>query len=195
MLIKRDITDLSHRFNQEVVNLGGEKFESIPQTISLVRRELFYNANYLSLDSISLLDFIGASNLPDNDFADKKYRGAARANFVNDRDTRLSASFGRELQTLFGRVEPSATGGQPASTHPLPLIMLYTSFNSPDNKSGVKQRIVKELNHVISILSSDITRNLSGSIVANTVAINCLLQSCSIVESLINWMESFYQEI
>ena len=69
------------------------------------------------------------------------------------------------------------------------------SFNSPDNKYGVKQRILKELIHVISILSSDITRNLSGSIVANTVALNCLLQSRSIVESLINWMESFYQEL
>ena len=44
---------------------------------------------------------------------------------------------------------------------------------------------------MISSLSLDITRNLSGSIIAKTVAINCLLQSRSIVESLINWMEYF----
>ena len=100
-------------------------------------------------------------------------------------------SFGRELPTLFGRVEPSATGGQRTSTHPIPLIKFYASFNSPDNKSSVKQIILKESNHVISSLSSDITRNLSGSIIAKTVAINCLLQSRSIVESLINWMEYF----
>ena len=95
------------------------------------------NAYYLFLDPISLLDFIGVSNLSDNDFADKQYR-EARANFVNDRATRLTASFVRAFPTLFDRAEPSATGGQPASTHPLPLIKLYASFNSPDNKSGVK---------------------------------------------------------
>ena len=132
--------------------------------------------------------------MSDNDFADiQSY--TARANFVNNRATRLSALFGRELPTLFGRVEPSATGGRPASTHPLPLIKLYVIFNSSDNKSGVKQRILKEVNHVISRLSSDITRNLSRSIVAKTVALNCLLQSRFIVEFLINWMETFYQEL
>ena len=96
-MIKRYITDRSHRIGQEVVDLGGGKFESLPQTVSLVRRELISNAYYFFLDLILLLDFIGASNLPDNDFADKQYRGAARANFVNDRATRLSALFGREL--------------------------------------------------------------------------------------------------
>ena len=29
-LIKRDINDLSHRIGQEVVDLGGENFESLP---------------------------------------------------------------------------------------------------------------------------------------------------------------------
>ena len=99
-LIKRDVTDLSHRIGQEVVDLGGEKFESRPQTVLWVRRELVTNAYYLFLDPISPLDLIGSSNLLDNDVADKQYR-ATRANFVNDRATRLSASFGKELPTLF----------------------------------------------------------------------------------------------
>ena len=67
-----------------------------------------------------------------------------------------------------------------------PLVKLYASFNFPDNKSGVKKRILKELNYVISSLSSDITRTLSGSIVVKIIALNYLLQSLSIVEPLLN---------
>ena len=123
-------------------------FESLPQTVSYVRRELVLNAYYLCLDPISLLDFIGALNLSDNDFVDKQYRARA---------TRLSALFGREFSTLFGRAEQSETGRQPASTHSLPLTKLYASFDSPDNKSGFEQQILKEVSHVISSLSSVIT--------------------------------------
>ena len=189
-LIKREITDHSHRIGQEMLDLGGEKFESLPQTVFWVRREPVFNSYYLFLDAISMLAFIEASNLSDNDFVDNQYR-VARANFVNDRATRLSASFGRELPTLFCRAKPSATGEQPASTYFLPLINLYASFNSVDNKTEVKQRNLKEFNNVISSLSSDIVSNLSGSIVSKTVSFNYLSQSCSIIESLNNWMESF----
>ena len=108
LLIKREITDLSHRIGQEMLDLGCEKFESLPQTVFWVQREPVSNSYYLFLDAISMLAFIEASNLLDNDFVDNQYR-AARANFVNDRATRLSVSFGRELPTLFCREKSSAT--------------------------------------------------------------------------------------
>ena len=87
-MLKREVDDFSHRIGQEVVDLGGENFESLPQTVSWVRREQVSNTYYLFLDLISLLNVIGASNRLDNDFTDKQYR-VAQLNFVNNRATRL----------------------------------------------------------------------------------------------------------
>ena len=93
---------------------------------------------------------------------------------MNDQATHLSTSFGTGFLIIFSRVEPSSSGGQSMSTHPFSLTKLYTSFNSPDNKNDAKQRIIKQLNHVISSLSSDTNRNIFGSILAKTVTLNCL---------------------
>lgn len=144
--------------------MGEEKFESLPQTVTSVRRELVSNVYYFFLDPISLLNFLGTSNLSDNDFTDKQYR-VTRAKFVNDRATRLSASFESEILIIFDRAEPSASRSQSTLTRSLPLIKLYSIFISSDNKSNIKQRIIKELNHVISSLSLNINQNISISIV------------------------------
>ena len=96
---------------------------------------------------------------------------------------------------MFGRVEPSSSGGQLASTHPLPSINNYKNFNAPDNLSGVKQRILSKMNTVISRINAEIGQRLAGIIVANTVALNFLLKSQEAVLSLVSWMENFQQEL
>ena len=50
--------DLSHRIDQEVLDLWGENFESLPQAVAWIRRELVSNAYHLFLDPISLLDLL-----------------------------------------------------------------------------------------------------------------------------------------
>ena len=125
---------------------------------------------------MTLLDLIGTFNLIDNEFLDEKYE-ASQANFVNDSAAWCAASFGRELSTLFGRVGLSSSGGHLASTHPLPFINNYKSFNIPDNLSGVKQGILSKINTIISRINTEIGLRMAGNVVANTVALNFFLKS------------------
>ena len=141
-----------------------------------------------------LLDLIWTSNLTDNEFLDGQYK-SNRANFVNDSAARCVASFGRELPTLFGRVEPSLSDVQLASTHPLFSINNYTHFNAADNLSGIKQRILSKINTIISRINAGIGQCLSGNVVANSVALNFLLKSQEAVLSLVSWIENFQQEL
>ena len=82
-----------------------------------------------------------------------------------------------------------------ASTHPLPSINHYKSFNAPDNLSGVKQRITQKMSNTVSRLNAEITQRLAGNIVANSVALNVLMKSQEAVLSLISWMDNFQQEL
>ena len=88
-------------------------------------------------DHITLLDSVGASRMSNNDLLDERYH-AARGKFKNEVAAHTTASFGCELPPLFRKVEPTTSGGQPTSTHPLTLIKLYASFNPADQRSGVK---------------------------------------------------------
>ena len=74
-------------------------------------------------DPITLLDAVGASQISNKEFLDERYH-ASREKFGNKIAARTAASFGRKLPPLFGKVDPTATGGQPTSTHPLPLITI-----------------------------------------------------------------------
>ena len=194
VLIRSNLDDLSSRIGQEVIEIGGVQFQSLSQTIAWVRQELPSNAYFVFQDVMTLLDLLGTSNLSDNDFLDGQYK-ATRANFVNDSAARCAASFGRELPTLFGRVEPSSFNGQLASTHPLPSIHAYKSFNAPDNLSGVKQRIIHKMTTTVSRITAEISQRLAGSLVANSVALNFLLKSQEVILSLVSWMENFQQEL
>ena len=140
------------------------------------------------------MDLIGTSNLSDGDFLDGQYK-ASRANYVNDSAARCSPSFGRELPTSFGRVEPSSVGGHLTSTHPLPSIHDYRRFNVTDNFSGVKQRIIGKVTTTVSKIATEISQRLVGNVAANIVALNFLLKSQEVILSLISWMENFQQEV
>lgn len=136
------------------------------------------------------MDLIDTSNLSDSDFLDGKYK-ASRANFVNDFAAQCTPSFGRELLTLFDRAEPSLSGSQLASTHPLPSINHYKSFNAPNNLSGVKQRITQKMSNTVSRLNAKIAQRLSGNVVANSVALKFLTKSQKAVLSLFRgWITS-----
>ena len=64
---------------------------------------------------------------------------------------RCAAYFGRELPTLFGRVEPSSIGGHLALTHPLPSIHDYRRFNAADNISGLLPLLRMILRHMRTV--------------------------------------------
>ena len=136
-MVRSTILDLTSRIDHDVVEIVGVYFQSLARTTSWVKNELSSNAYFVFQDVITLLDLIGTSNLSDGSFLDGQYK-TSRANYVNDSVARCAASFGRELPTLFGRVEPSSASGYLASTYPLPSIHDYKRFNAPDNLPGVK---------------------------------------------------------
>lgn len=45
-LLKGNIVDISHRIGQKEMDLGGEKFELLPQTVAWDRREFVSNSYY-----------------------------------------------------------------------------------------------------------------------------------------------------
>ena len=186
--------ELTTRMGNEAVEIGGIQFQSLHQTIAWVRDELPSFAYFVFQDTVTLLDMIGSTNRSDDDFLGGQFK-ASRANFVNDTAARSAASFDREIPTLFGRVEPTATGGEPVSTHPLPLLKLYNNFNAPDNLSGVKQRVLSGMSNTVAKVTADMAQRLAGTMIAHNVAANFLLKSQQVIFSLLTWMDNFHQEL
>ena len=81
-----------------------------------------------------------------------------------------------------------------ASSH-LPSIKSYATFNAPETHSGVKQRILNEMNNSSSSITSDISSCLVGRPVAILVTNTFLLNPKAAIESMLTWMESFFQEL
>ena len=79
------------------------------------------------MDMNTLLDALGSSHLSDKDFLDERYH-AQKGRFENESAARVAASFGRELPTIFGKMESSASG---TASSPLPCL-LYTSPSPRD---------------------------------------------------------------
>ena len=153
MLVKSSVSDLTSRVGQNAFEIGGVYFQSLFQTVAWVRKHLPSNAYFVFQDVMMLLDLVETYNLLDNEFLDGQYK-ANRENLVNDFTARCATSFARELPTIFGRVGPSSSGGQLASTHPLPSINNYKYFNATDNLSRVKQRILSKMNTTISQINT-----------------------------------------
>ena len=104
------------------VEIGGVRFESLPQTTTWVRSNLLSGAYFLFMDAPILLDMVTSSNMLDKEFLDEKYQ-TSRGKFENETSAKVAASFNRELLSIFGRVD-STSSGRLVSTHPLPLIKL-----------------------------------------------------------------------
>ena len=69
------------------------------------------------MDMNALIDAFGSSNLSNKDFHTQKGR------FDNESVARVTPSFGRELLTIFGKMETSASS---TVSSPLPAITSYT---------------------------------------------------------------------
>jgi len=72
----------------------------------------------------------------------------------NKSTIRVAVSFGCDISTIFGKIENIAS-----STAPLPLstIKSYVACNAPENHSGIKQRILNEMNNSFVSITSDIS--------------------------------------
>ena len=114
--------DMQACIGQLSVEIGGVRFESLPQTITWVRTNLLSGAYYLFLDAPILLDMVTSSNMSDKEFLEEKFQ-ASRGKFENETAAKVAASFNRELPSIFGRVDATSSGHL-VSTHPLPLIKL-----------------------------------------------------------------------
>ena len=134
-------------------------------------------------------------HLTTKDFLDENYQASRGDHFNNASEARVSASFARELPPIFGKVDSSASGVPSSSSHPLPSMKTYDLFNSPETHSGIKQIILDEMDNIFDSISGDITSCLSSSSVALMLANTLLVQSKAIVDSLLTWIESFYQEL
>ena len=191
--IESQIIDLKSSISQEVVVLGGVKFESLRQTTQWVRANLPSGAYHLFHDTPTLLDAFDGSHLSTKDFLDETYHAARGGHFDNASEARASASFARELPPIFGKVASSTSTSSSSTIHPLPSMKAYVDFNSTD--IGIKQTIIDEMDNVVDSITSDVSACLHSSPVALMLANTLLVQSKSIVDSLLTWIESFYQEL
>ena len=86
------------------------------------------------MDMNTLLDALGSSHLSDKDFLDEKYH-AQKGRFENESAACVVASFGRELPTIFGKMEISSST---TASSPLSAVKSYVVFNAPETRSGLK---------------------------------------------------------
>ena len=188
-------SNLKSSIGQEVVSLGGVKFEFLRQTTQWVRQHLPSGEYHLFQDPSTLLDSFSSSYLTTKEFLDENYQASRGGHFNNASEAHVSAPFARELPPIFGKVDASASGVPSSSSHPLPSMKSYDLINSPETHSGIKQIILDEMDDIFDSISGDITSCLSSSFVALMLANTLLVQSKAIVDSLLTWIESFYQEL
>ena len=183
--------ELQACIGQDVMEIGGVKFESLPQTITWVNSQLSSESYHVFMDMNTLLDALGSSHLSDKDSIDERYH-AQKGRFENESAARVVASFGRELPTIFVKMETSTST---TTSSPLPAVKSYAALNAPETHSGVKQRTLNEINNSFNSITSDISSCLSGRPVALMVANTFLLNSKAAIDSMLTWMESFPQEL
>ena len=114
------------------MEIGGVRFESLPQTTVWVRTELLSRVYYLFIDAPILLDMVTFSDMLDKELLDEKNQ-ASLGKFENETAANLVAFFNRELPSIFGRVDSTSSRRHPVFTHLLLLIKLREYFNAPDN--------------------------------------------------------------
>ena len=116
-----------------MVDLGGVKFKSLPQTIAWVSVNSPSSSYRVFMNIHTLLDYLGSFHLSNKDFIDEKYH-ATRGRFDNESTARVAASFGRELPTIFGKMDTSTTT---STSSPLSTIKSYAVFKAPETHSGL----------------------------------------------------------
>ena len=82
-----------------------------------------------------------------------------------------------------------------SASSPLPSIKYYARFNAPETHSGVKQCILNEMNNSFATVTSDISSCLAGHHVALMVGNIFLLNPKAVIDSMLTWTESFFQEL
>ena len=142
------------------------------------------------MDMNTLLDALGSSHLLDKDFIDEKYH-TQKDRFENESAARV-ASFGWELPTIFAKMATSTSAT--VSSH-LPVVKSYVAFNESETHSGVKERILNEMNNSFNSITYDISSCLSGRPISFMVANTFLLNSKAAIDSMLTWIESFFQEL
>ena len=118
--LSQDHRDFQACLGHDAVDLGGVKFEYLPQTIAWVTTNLPSGSYYVFIEINTLLDDLGPSCLSDKDFIDEKYH-TTRGRFENESAARVAASFGRERPTIFGKMDTSTTT---SASSPLPAIKI-----------------------------------------------------------------------
>lgn len=149
---------------------------------------------YLFIDAPILLDMVTFSDMLDKELLDEKNQDSL-GKFENETAANVVASFNRELPSIFGRIDSTSSSRHPVFTHLLLLIKLREYFNAPDNYSRVEQRIILELDHIVNSVSADIVSCLVGAPFSLILTQIFLLQSRSTVDSILTWMDKFYQEL
>ena len=79
-------------------------FEYVHQTTAWVVTHLPSSGYFTFNDVITLIDALRSIHLSNRDFLEEKHH-ASRGKFDNEIAGRVSASFGQEFPTIFGRVE------------------------------------------------------------------------------------------
>ena len=104
----------------------------------------------------------------------------------------MVVSFGRGLPTIFGKMKTSVSA---TTSSPLPAVKSYLAFNASETYSAVKQRIVNGINNSFNSITSDISSCLSGRPIAHIVTKTFLLNSIAAIDSMLSWIDSFFQEL
>ena len=187
-----DHQELQASIGQHMVDIRGVKFESLRQTTAWITSNLTSGSYHVFMNVNTLLDALGSSHLYDKDFIDEKYH-AQKGKFEKKSSARVTASFGKDIPTVFGKVDSSSVVG--ASSSPLSTVKTYFAFNVPESHSGVKQRILDEMQNIFASITSDISSRIAGLPQALMLAKTFLLNSREAVDFLLTWMDSFIQEL
>ena len=104
----------------------------------------------------------------------------------------MVVSFGQELPTMFGKMKTSVSA---TASSALPAVKSSLAFNASETYSAVKQRILNEINNSFNSITSDISSCLSGRPIAHMVTKIFLLNSKAAIDSMLSWIDSFFQEL
>ena len=175
----------------DYVDLGGVKFESLPQTIAWVSANLPSGSYYVFMDLKTLLDALGSFHLSDKDVIDETYHDT-RYRFENKSAAKVAAFFERDLPTILWKMDSTTTT---TASSPSPSIESYAAFNAHTTHSGVKQRSLNAINNSLAIITSVISYCLAGHPVALMIANTFHLNSKVVINSMLTWMEPFFQDL
>ena len=180
--VKHQLKILQQRITGNGVQIGTKVFQSFEDVKTWVTTNIPTRRYGLSLDAVSLLDFISASNHSDSEKTFMAFHNQQKTGFTSMHEPRVAISTQHLFPTVFGRSQSTGLD----NCEFLPALPDVSKWDA--GSTGLRYHINKSLIDVVTQVESAIDSILDSHNEAQHIAMECLIESKRFISELCHFI-------